>query len=87
MLENVDKILERGEKLDDLVDQTDDLAIESMAFAGKATTLKNSMLVRNIIIAIFTIICMIALVFILVLIIVIAVCGADFHSCKNNAQK
>jgi vesicle-associated membrane protein 7 len=47
MVENVDKILERGEKLSLLVDKTDDLNMESVTFKKQAVELKRKMWWKN----------------------------------------
>lgn len=52
MMENIDKVLDRGEKLDILVERTDELAEHSLTFKRGAKTLKRAVCVRNILIAI-----------------------------------
>ena len=45
--DNIDKILVRGEKIDNLVDTTNNLNTQSMEFKKKTNKLKNDMLKRK----------------------------------------
>lgn len=77
MLENIDRVLERGERIELLVDKTARLNEQSVKFEKSSRTLKRSMhwrkwrnigIVVGILLAIVFIICMVA-------------CGIKFDQC------
>ena len=79
MVDNISKLFERGEKLDTIVDKTEDLQKESVEFKKKSNTLKKKMKYKNIIcISLITL-----LIIIIALIIVFTMCGLDFSKCKK----
>lgn len=80
MLENIDSILERGEKIDYLVDRTEQLATEAEGFHTNSTSLRRKMQLKNLklIAAIFLVLCVLALVISMV------ACGIDFKKCKSD---
>ena len=47
MLKNVESMVERGDRIENLVEKTDDLARESSRFKRSARQLKNKMCTRN----------------------------------------
>lgn len=47
MKKNIDAVLERGEKIEDLQSKTDDLARNSQSFKINSRTLKNRLLCQN----------------------------------------
>lgn len=47
MSRNIELIVERGDKIDDLVDKTENLAIQSSRFKRGTNQLKNSVCVKN----------------------------------------
>ena len=47
MLENIDRVLERGERIDVLVDKTDHLAFDSLNFRSEARRLRTAMAWRQ----------------------------------------
>lgn len=69
MRQNVEKVLERGDKLDDLMDKTDDLQASSNTFKVTSTKLSRKMLWKNrrmmIILAVVTIIVITVIVLII----------------------
>ncbi|XP_023514942.1 vesicle-associated membrane protein 722-like [Cucurbita pepo subsp. pepo] len=71
MMGNIDKILERGAKVDELVDKTADLRSRAQDFKTSGTQLKKKMWYQNMKIKLI----IIAIIIILVLIIVVSVCG------------
>eukprot|EP01035_Chromulina_nebulosa_P026774 gene26774-35095_t len=77
MIENIDRVLERGEKIELLVDKTDRLNQQAFKFEKSSRTLKHSMYyrrLRNIIVAVL-------LVAVIVFIITAVVCGIKFDKC------
>lgn len=79
MVDNISKLFERGEKLDNIVDKTEDLQKESIEFKKKSNTLKKKMKYKNII----CISLIILLIIIVGLIIMFSICGLDFSQCKK----
>lgn len=71
MVQNIDKMIERQVKLEDLVDGTDNLAQQSNQFQVTAKKIKNRMLFRLI----FLIILLIFIVLAVVAIAIFAGCG------------
>lgn len=80
MLENLDNLIERGDRIDNLCDKTEMLKEEAQGFHNNATTLKRKMWMRNvkIAIAVFLLLCLVGLV------IAFIACGIDFHKCKSD---
>eukprot|EP01002_Notosolenus_urceolatus_P006412 NODE_2708_length_1057_cov_13.946429_g2258_i0.p1 GENE.NODE_2708_length_1057_cov_13.946429_g2258_i0~~NODE_2708_length_1057_cov_13.946429_g2258_i0.p1 ORF type:complete len:228 (-),score=43.25 NODE_2708_length_1057_cov_13.946429_g2258_i0:202-885(-) len=81
MTDNIDKLLDRGEKISLLVDRTADLQEQSFKFKRSARTLKNSMWRRNL--------CLTAIIVIIILIVIfiittIACGGLDYHKCRKK---
>ena len=79
MVDNISKLFERGEKLDNIVDKTEDLQKESIEFKKKSNKLKKKMKYKNII----CISLIILLIIIVGLIIMFSICGLDFSQCKK----
>ncbi|KPI89895.1 putative R-SNARE protein [Leptomonas seymouri] len=77
MLQNLDSILERGERIDNLCDRTELLQEEAQGFHSNARSLKRAILIHNIKIIIGVVI----FLGILALIIAFAACGIDFKKC------
>lgn len=79
MLENLDNLIERGDRIDNLCDKTEMLKEEAQGFHNNARTLKRKMWLRNVKIAAagFLILCLLGLV------ISFIACGIDFHKCKS----
>jgi vesicle-associated membrane protein 7 len=77
MLVNLDKLLERGEKIEVLVKKSDTAVDLSSDMKGKATKLKNKMWWRNA--KMYIIIAIIAII--LIYIILGLCCGFDFSKC------
>lgn len=78
MMENIAAVLRRGEKLEDMVERSENIAIEANQFKRSAVQLKQTMWWKNF--KLWLII--IAVVIIIIIIIIIAVCGIDFN-CKK----
>ncbi|KAK7198619.1 vesicle-associated membrane protein [Novymonas esmeraldas] len=77
MLQNLDSIIERGDRIDTLCDRTELLRDEAQGFQSNARSLKHAILMHNIKIAIGVVI----FLAVLALIIAFAVCGIDFKKC------
>lgn len=80
MLENLDDLLNRGERIDTLCDKTEMLKEEAQGFHNNARTLKKKMWWRNIKILIAAVL----LVLLLALVISFIACGIDFKKCKSS---
>jgi vesicle-associated membrane protein 7 len=80
MLQNIDDILERGEKIDNLVCATDELQQTANTFEDRSRTLKREMIIRNLKILAAIIIALL----ILSLIISWIACGIDYKKCKSD---
>ncbi|XP_077218419.1 vesicle-associated membrane protein 724 [Tasmannia lanceolata] len=77
MLENIDKAIDRGEKLDDLTDKTEELRSQAQDFKNQGTQIRRKMWFQNMKIKLVVL----AILLILVLIIWVSVCqGFD---CTN----
>ncbi|EFC50202.1 predicted protein [Naegleria gruberi] len=81
MISNIDKVIERGEKLETLVERTEQLQDQAYGFRGKSRKLKSSMKKRIIILSI---ICICILV-IIALVAVFAGCNfPSFDRCRST---
>jgi len=78
MLENIDKVLQRGEKLEIMVEKSEMLEEQAKIFQKKSTEVKRHFCMQNarliVIIAV--------IIIIIILVIVLALCGGDFGKCK-----
>ncbi|XP_004506588.1 vesicle-associated membrane protein 721-like [Cicer arietinum] len=70
MLENIDKVLDRGVKMEDLVDKTDNLRSQAQDFRHNGTQLRRKMWYQNMKIKLIVL----AIIIALILIIVLSVC-------------
>jgi len=78
MVENIEKVLERGEKIELLVDKTDRLNQQAFKFESSSKRLRQAMWWKNARYAAFMIVAGGFLVFFVAGL----VCGFDFHRCK-----
>mmetsp|Transcript_3632 Transcript_3632/g.5668 ORF Transcript_3632/g.5668 Transcript_3632/m.5668 type:complete len:218 (-) Transcript_3632:1525-2178(-) len=78
MIENIDRVLERGERIELLVDKTDRLNQQAFKFEKSSKTLKNTMYYRKI----RNILLLIVILVLLILFIAAMICGFDFTNCK-----
>lgn len=78
MMDNMDKVLERGAKIDELLSQSEQLAIQAETFKHRSTDLKKQMFCKHIklIIIIFVAVCF------AILIILMMACNINFSKCK-----
>ena len=82
MHENISSILERQEKLEVLVDKTDDLKEKSYTFHWKSKDVKKKMIcnkIKGYIVNFF-------FISILIWIISVLICGIDYSSCENKKK-
>ena len=84
MLENVDQLLERGEKINVLVAETEQLNEQSDQFFHSSRDLKRAMWWKNVKIMLLIALVLIIVIFVIVL---IACGGFDFHKCKSDKKK
>ena len=85
MIENIDKMIERGEKIDAVVEKTDVLAQNASTFQTRATTLKRKMWQKKCLLTLgITLI-----VLIIIFVVVLFACsenGVNFHKCFPPSQ-
>jgi len=74
MIENIEKVLERGERFELLVDKTSQLGQEAFIFKKEARRLKQQMRWKNMKMTLI----IIAVVVLIAIIIIIGACGIDF---------
>eukprot|EP01004_Peranema_trichophorum_P007347 NODE_6124_length_923_cov_37.455000_g5533_i0.p1 GENE.NODE_6124_length_923_cov_37.455000_g5533_i0~~NODE_6124_length_923_cov_37.455000_g5533_i0.p1 ORF type:complete len:220 (-),score=13.87 NODE_6124_length_923_cov_37.455000_g5533_i0:211-870(-) len=67
MVANIDRVLERGEKIDLLVDKTQQIADDSYHFKRQSTSLKRSMWCKNFKLTLMVIVAILVLIFIIFL--------------------
>ncbi|KAE9611092.1 hypothetical protein Lal_00016375 [Lupinus albus] len=70
MMENIDKVLDRGEKIEILVDKTENLRSQAQDFRQQGTQLRRKMWYQNMKIKLIVL----AIIIVLILIIVLSVC-------------
>ncbi|KAG2521686.1 hypothetical protein JM16_006111 [Phytophthora kernoviae] len=83
MVENIEKVLDRGEKFELLVDRTDKLNRQSVKFERSSTQLRKSMWRRNI--KLWLLLVFVGL-FVVYLVISMA-CGFDFSGCSGKRHE
>eukprot|EP00300_Choanocystis_sp_HF-7_P019153 c20251_g1_i1.p1 GENE.c20251_g1_i1~~c20251_g1_i1.p1 ORF type:complete len:226 (+),score=41.85 c20251_g1_i1:2-679(+) len=78
MVSNIERVIDRGEKIDLLVGKAENLNHQAFQFKKQSTTLKHTMWMKKM-----KLNCIIALiVMVLILVILFSVCGINFKSCK-----
>jgi vesicle-associated membrane protein 7 len=83
MIDNIEKVLDRGEKIDLLVDRTQDLSESAQHFRYKSKKLKNTMWWRNVKLIAILIFILLAILFVIVWFI----CGVPtFYRCHAWAN-
>lgn len=80
MVKNIEQITNRGEKLELLIDKTEDLAESSVTFQKSSRTLARSMFMKNLKLIILLIVIILAVLFFIIL---MACGGFSFHKCKR----
>jgi vesicle-associated membrane protein 7 len=80
MVQNIEKVLERGEKIELLVDKTENLNAQAFRFKKQSTSLRHAMWWRN-----FKLTLALSFVGLLIaLLIAMSACGMDFHKCRRH---
>mmetsp|Transcript_3999 Transcript_3999/g.10031 ORF Transcript_3999/g.10031 Transcript_3999/m.10031 type:complete len:253 (+) Transcript_3999:127-885(+) len=80
MVENIDRVLERGEKIELLVDKAENLNQQAFKFRKQSTALKRALWLKNL-----KLYGLAALILgIVVLSISMGICGMDFHKCHHE---
>ena len=83
MVQNIEMVLERGEKLELLVDKTDRLNTTAFTFEKSSRKLKEAMFWKKVKLYILAL----SLLGFVVFIITWVACGADFGKCRSDDQK
>jgi vesicle-associated membrane protein 7 len=79
MLQNLDVVIQRGDKIDNLVEKSGNLAAESDTFFTQSHTLKNKMWWKNV----RLVLAIVAVVLLIILIISMIACGGPkYEKCK-----
>ncbi|CCW60189.1 unnamed protein product [Phytomonas sp. EM1] len=78
MMDNMDKVLARGERLDTLVDRATSLSNQAQEFQHCSTELKRNLCMKNIKLTLI----IIAVVLVFILIILMIVCKPNFSRCS-----
>lgn len=81
MIDNIEKILERGDRIDNLVQKTEGLEKQSTQFKANATSLKNKMFLKKIIMIIVIVVVILLVIFLIVLF-SCSEDGVNFKRCK-----
>merc|ERR1712176_916660 len=82
MVQNIEKVLERGEKIELLVDKTDRLNQQAYRFQATSRSLRRTMYWRRIRTRVG-----LCIIIIFLLYIASSSCGFDFHRCKIKFPK
>lgn len=80
MVQNIEQILERGEKLELLVDKTDQLQTQAFQFQKTSRRLKNAMFMRKL--KLYALITCVAIF--LAWVISAAACGIAYERCRDD---
>lgn len=81
MVQNIEKVLERGEKIELLVDKTDRLSKQAFKFESTSKNLRRTLWWKSV----RTIVCLTSVVGLLLFILAAGFCGGlDFHKCKST---
>lgn len=83
MVQNIEKVLERGEKIELLVDKTDRLNQQAFRFESSSRALRRAMWWRKV--RCYTIIGVVAVIVIYAA--TVSLCGFDFHHCKAKKHQ
>lgn len=84
MIDNIEKVLDRGEKIDLLVDKTADLSDSAHNYRFKSKKLKNAMWWKNV----KLILILVFIIFMILLVVIWFLCGIpDFRNCRELFKK
>ena len=82
MVQNIEKVLERGEKIELLVDKTDRLNQQAFRFESSSRALRRAMYWKKM--RCYAIIGVVAIL--LIYFASVSMCGFDFHQCKGGKK-
>merc|ERR1712157_659813 len=82
MVQNIEMVLERGEKLELLVDKSEQLQLDSFRFQKSSKKLRQAMFWKKV--KIYLLITFVVLVILYIFLAVI--CGAAFEKCGNDKK-
>jgi vesicle-associated membrane protein 7 len=80
MMQNIEKIIARGEKIEILVAKSEELEVNAKVFKKKANSAKKHFCIEHFKIILLVIVIVIAII----VISVILMCGTDLHKCKHQ---
>jgi len=80
MVQNIEMVLERGEKLELLVDKTEKLQAQAFKFQASSRQLKNAMFWRRVKLTLL----IVFIVLLIIWIITAIACGITYAKCKKN---
>ena len=80
MVENIDKVIMRGEKIELLVDKSEELETRAIKFERSSRGLRRDMCKKNLKWGVI----LFAVLALIVLGIIMGFCGADFHKCRHS---
>lgn len=80
MMQNIDKVLDRGERVELLVEKTDELSRSAQKFQYSSRNLKNAMWCRNVKMWLL----IIGIVLVVIYFIVSFICGFNFKKCRKH---
>lgn len=80
MVQNIERVLERGEKIELLVDKTENLNAQAFRFKKQSTHLRRALWWKNCKI----VLALLAIVVAIALLVAMSACGATFHKCARR---
>jgi len=83
MVQNIEKVLERGERIELLVDKTEELSSNAFKFKKQSTALKRSMWFKNVKLMILIVVILLIVVYIIV---ALACGGLAFQGCIKASK-
>lgn len=83
MIDNIEKLLERGDKIDNLIVKTEGLEKQSTQFKSNATTLKNKMFLKKILMYVAIAVVILLVIFLIVLF-ACSESGINFDRCRKK---
>lgn len=75
--QTIEKVIDRNERIELIVDRSEELSRSSYSFRRSSTTLKRAMMCKNL----QTTLTLAAVALVIIICIVVGFCGWDFHSC------
>jgi len=75
--QTIEKVIDRNERIELIVDRSEELSRSSYSFRRSSTTLKRAMMCKNL----KTTLTLAAVILVIIIVIVVSFCGWDFKSC------